>query len=296
MRNSKIVDKVNLGKILVSDGAWGTLLHSKGLRPGECAELWNVDHYDDVYDIAKSYVDTGADMITTNSIGGSSIKLRHYGLEDRAYEINKAAAMLSRKAAGEDCFVIASLGPCGLMLVIEEVTADELYESFKEQVLAFEAGGADAVCIETMSDIEEACIAIKAARENTSLEIICTFTFDKTVSGEYRTMMGASPEDTATASIAAGADIVGTNCGSGIERMADIVPLIKSVCGDTPIIIQANAGMPTIENGITVFHETPEYTAQFVPAIITAGAKIIGGCCGTTPDHIRAIKNAIPLS
>jgi 5-methyltetrahydrofolate--homocysteine methyltransferase len=238
----------------------------------------------------------GVDMIMTNSLGGSSLKLRHYCLEDRAYEINKAAAMISRKAAVDNCIVLASMGPSGLMLVIEEVTSDELYESFKEQVLAFEAGSADAVCIETMSDIEEACIAIKAAKENTSLEIACTFTFDKTVSGEYRTMMGASPEDAALAAIAAGADIIGTNCGSGIERMIDIVVAMKSVCGDTPIIIQANAGMPTIRDGVTVFPETPEYTAQFVPAIIAAGAKIIGGCCGTTPDHIRAIKNAIPLS
>ena len=287
-----IVDAVKGGKVLFSDGAWGTFLQKKGLKPGECPELWCIDRPSDVLDVAKGYVEAGADMVEADSFGGTSYKLEHYGLADRVSEINEAAAAISRKAIGDNGWVIASIGPTGKLLVMGDVTKDELYNSFKEQAVALEKGGADAACIETMSDIDEAVLAIKATKENTKLEAICTFTFEKTVQGDYKSMMGVSPVDAAKACIDAGADVIGTNCGNGIERMIDIVKEMRAMT-DTPILVHANAGLPENIDGADVFPETPEDMAGQVNDLVAAGANIIGGCCGTTPVHIKAMKEAV---
>ena len=151
-----IAEKIKEGKILVSDGAWGTFLQQKGLQPGECPELWNLEHPDKVLDIAQSYIDAGADMIETNSFGGSKFKLDLYGLGDKVYEINKAAAEISRKAAGPNKHVLGSIGPSGKMIVMGDVTYEEFYEAFKIQAKALADGGADALVIETMTDNDEA--------------------------------------------------------------------------------------------------------------------------------------------
>jgi 5-methyltetrahydrofolate--homocysteine methyltransferase len=293
MGKSKIVDVLKNGKILVSDGAWGTFLYKKGLKPGECPELWCIERFEDVKDIAKSYIDAGADMVESNSFGGTCYKLDYFGLDKRVAEINEAAAKASRQAAGDDKWVIASIGPTGKMLCTEEVTEEELYNAFKEQAVALEKGGADAICIETMSDKDEAALAIKATKENTKCEVICTFTFEKTIRGDYRTMMGVSPVDAATSAIEAGADIIGANCGNGMERMIEITREMRAVAPNTPILIHANAGLPVNVNGVDTFPETPEMMAAFVDDLINAGANIIGGCCGTTPDHIKAMKEAV---
>ena len=289
----KITDILSSGKILVSDGAWGTLLQAKGLGAGECPELWNVEHPDAVLDVARSYIEAGADMIETNSFGGSSIKLAHYKLDKRAFELNEAAASISRRAAGEDRYVLGSIGPTGKLLMMEEYSETDFYRSFAEQAQALAAGGADAIAVETMSDIEEARLAIRAVRDNTKLEVICTMTFEKTKNEDFRTMMGFSPRDMVESILQEGVDIIGANCGNGIRDMTDIVREIRTVNTKIPVLIHANAGIPVYRDGKTVFPETPEEMASFIDPIILAGANIVGGCCGTTPEHIRQIREKI---
>jgi 5-methyltetrahydrofolate--homocysteine methyltransferase len=289
----RITDEVFSGRLLVSDGAWGTFMHKKGLKPGECPENWNLTRPEDVLDIASSYIMAGADMIETNSFGGNRFKLKRYGLDDKTKVINETAAKISRQAAGSLKHVLGSIGPSGIILMMGEVSPEELYEVFREQAMALESGGADTIIVETMSDLEEAIIAVKAAKENTMCEVICTMTFEKTLNGKYKTMMGISPSEIPLKLKEAGSDIIGSNCGNGTKAMIDIAIELRSVSPDIPIIIQGNAGMPKYLQGQTVFQETPEETASFVPELVRAGVNIIGGCCGTTPEHIRQIAEKI---
>ena len=288
-----LLDEIKKGKILVSDGAWGTFLHKRGLEPGECPELWNVTHRDDVFAIAKSYINAGANMILTNSFGGSPFKLKHYGLEERTAELNEAAGAISKEAAGDDHFVLGSIGPTGVMLMMGDVSEQELYDGFAIQAEALKKGGVDAICVETMSALDEGSIAVKAAKEATGLEVVCTFTFEKTMNGDFRTMMGVSPADMVSAIKRAGASIIGSNCGNGFDQMIGIVKEMRTVDADIPILIHANAGRPIVEDGETVFPESPEEMAGKVNDLIAGGANIIGGCCGTTPEHIKAFVQKV---
>ena len=289
MKRESISEAVKSGKILCADGAWGTSLMEKGLKIGECSAYWCLTRPDDVMDVAKSYIAAGADMIQTNSFSGSRINLKRFGLEDKAWDINEAAARISRMAAGEKAWVMASVGPVGKFDDTKHIDAEELYEAFKEQAMALEKGGADAICIETMMSINEATTAIKAAKENTDLEIICTFAFVPDGKIGFKTLAGELLVDACVAVMKAGAHIIGANCCSNIGDMVDITKIIHTTLCHTPIIIQANAGLP----GTAAYPLSPEIMAEIVPQLINAGANIIGGCCGTTPAHIKAIKRAI---
>ena len=288
-----IKDELKNGKVLLSDGGWGTYLYAKGLQMGDCPELWNDTHRNDVLEIAKTYIDAGADMIETNSFGGSKIKLSQYNLEDKTYELNKLAAEISREAAGESKYVIGSVGPTGKFLLTGEVTEEELYDSFKIQIEGLRDGGVDAICIETFYDTLEAEIAIKAAKENSDLEIITTFTFEIAIDGTYNTMMGITPTQMAEKLTEAKVDIFGTNCGNGFEGMIEIVKEIRKANSEMPILVHANAGLPIEADGKLVYPDSPERMAELTPQLIEAGANIIGGCCGTSPEHISAIRKVI---
>ena len=270
------------------------MLHRYGLKPGECPESWCITHPDIVRGITEAYVAAGSEIVLTNSFGANSFRLKTHGLVDKIVEFNRAATALARAAIGDKGIVAASVGPTGHFTAEEggDLTCQQLYDAFKQQVTILADAGVDAICIETMSSLQEAIQAIKAAREHTSLPVMCSFTFEPRPRG-IRTMMGVTPENAAKSSAAAGASIIGTNCGIGLAPMIDIVRQMRAACPGVPILVQANAGVPTIENGQTIFKETPEFMAALVPELLRAGANIIGGCCGTTAEHIRAIAGAV---
>lgn len=288
---TKLTERLKKGEIIISDGALGTMLQAAGLEPGVCPETWNADFPDRVEAIARAYAEAGSEAVETNTFGANRFKLSHYGLQHKVVEFNRKAVEITRRAIGPDRIVLGSVGPTGILLMMGEVSEEELYEAFKEQCIALAEAGADAICIETMTALDEATLAIKAAKENTNLEVICTMTFDKTIQGDFRTMMGVSPEEMTHAFKAARADIIGTNCGNGMENMIAIVEEIRRTDPTIPILVHANAGKPHFHDGKNIFDETPEITASYVPSLIRAGATCIGGCCGTTPEHIRKIKD-----
>ncbi len=292
----KLLEKLKEGRPLVSDGAWGTMLQAAGLQPGECPELWCLTHRPEVSRIAKAYLTAGADMIETNSFGGTHFKLSHFGLGERVAELNEAAAAIAREAAGDAKLVLGSMGPTGKLLLMGDVTEEELYDAFKEQAQALERGGADAACIETMSALDETGLAIRAVRENTRLDVAATLTFELNRKQEYRTMMGVFPEEAAEFCLAAGADVIGANCGNGFARMVEVARLMRVAAPVAPILIHANAGVPKQVGGRTVFTETPADAAGYVPALLAAGVNVLGGCCGTTPEHVAAIAKAVRRS
>ena len=288
-----LLELIAQGNTLVSDGAWGTFLQAKGLEAGKCPEEWNELHPQEVLDIAQGYIDAGADMIETNSFGGNRFKLDGFGLQDQVCLLNRKAAEISRLAAGDDKYVLGSVGPTGKMLLMGDVTEDELYQAFREQAIALYEGGADAIILETMTAIDEASIAVRAARENTPCTVICTMTFDRLLNGDYRTMMGISPAEMVVALKEAGVHIVGANCSNGIEGMIKITEEIRSVDLNIPVLIHANAGLPVLQGTCTVFPESPDMMAAFATQLAKAGANVIGGCCGTTPEHIHRLVEVL---
>lgn len=278
---------------LLFDGAWGTLLQSKGLQPGDTPERLNLTAPEKVEEVARSYVDAGSDVIITNSFGGSRLKLSNYGLDKDVKEINVEAARISKAGAGDTSLVFGSVGPTGRFVEpIGDITVNQMTSVFQEQIEALVAGGVDGILIETMTHLGEAECAVNAARSVCSGPVACTFAFDYLPVG-FRTMMGVSPEQFVDRITTAGADVIGVNCGSvDPAQMTDLVALLR-VLTDLPIVARSNAGVPRLVDGATVFLETPETLGQAAVRLVEAGASVVGGCCGTTPDHIRAMKTAL---
>jgi len=273
-------------KILISDGAWGTELAKLGLAVGEAPEKWNLANPDVVHSVAAAYVEAGSDIILTNTFGGSRYKLEKADLGDKVAEVNHVGAQISKDAAVDKALIFASVGPTGeFMVPLGTVSEQEMVACFAEQVIALADGGADAILIETLSDLGEAKAALRAVRESTDLSAVVSMTFEQGARG-FATMMGVKPQQAAQELTDAGADIVGANCGGGIEQIIQVITQMRPAT-DLPLWAKPNAGLPELVDGETVFGETPEQMAAHFPALVEAGAQIIGGCCGTTPAHIK---------
>ncbi|MCD4775211.1 MAG: homocysteine S-methyltransferase family protein [Candidatus Aegiribacteria sp.] len=289
----RLLERLNNGEILVADGAMGTMLFERGLKSGECPERMNLTRIDILEDIAILYLKAGADIIQTNTFGGSPLKLASYSLEDKAPLINRNAVSVVKKVVEGKAYVSASCGPCGKILKPYGDTDPEvIFDSFEIQMQAFAEAGCDVICIETMMDLREALLALKAAKTKApGIPVMATMTYDSTPRGFF-TIMGDTIEKAVKILEEAGADVIGSNCGNGIENMIRIAREYRKHT-TLPIIIQSNAGLPLIENGELVYPETPEFMAEKSKELVDAGVSIIGGCCGTTPEHIRAIRNSI---
>lgn len=275
-----------VGKVTVADGAWGTELDKLGCPAGYCREQWNVERPDLVQQVAESYVEAGSQIILTNTFGGNRFVLEGHGHRGKVVEFNEAGAAISKRAAGARARVFGSIGPSGKIVMMGEVKEDELFEAFKEQAEALAAGGADALVIETMTEMAEATAAVKAAK-TTGLVVAGCMTYD---SGKDKTdtMMGVTPERAAEGLTQAGADMIGCNCGIGIDNYVKVTGKLRAVT-DKPIWVKSNAGLPEIEGGKAVYKMTPEEFAKQVQRLIKAGANVVGGCCGTDPAFVRAI-------
>lgn len=279
-----LTDLLARGPVL-TDGAWGTQMQARGLDLGDFPDAWNLSHPERVAEVARAYIDAGSRVILTNTFGSNRIRLAEVGLGDRVRAMNEAGARISRDAAAGRAKVFASIGPSGKMLFAGEASEVALREAFTEQAEALAGGGADALVIETMADPAEAAIAVAAAR-TTGLPVVGCLVFD-TGREKDRTLTGATPEKAAAILVEAGADVIGANCGQGIAGFVKIAQRLRAVT-DRPIWIKANAGLPEMIDGRTVYRTTPEEFAGMVPELIAAGASFVGGCCGTTPEFIRA--------
>ena len=287
-----LLERLKRGDLLISDGATGTFLQQHGLEPGGCPEEFNASHPEVVQEMARRYFDAGSDIVLTNSFGGSVFMQKKYGHGERVAEFNRLAAEHARSQAPEGRFVVASVGPTGEFLEpLGPVSEAEMYDAFVEQVKALEAGGADGVVVETMTAVEEATLAVRAARENTDLVVMATMVFDKGPRGFF-TMMGVTPERAVQAMEDAGAHVVGSNCGNGIDNMVDIARTMRNET-DGFLLIHSNAGIPAMRGGEIIYPETPEYMAERFKELADLGVNIIGGCCGTGPEHIRALATAV---
>ena len=282
-------------RALVCDGAMGTQLMARGLASGECGERWNVERPEDVEAIHRAYRDAGCDLLTTNTFGGTSAALERHGLAERVAKLNLAGAQVARRAAGDQCLVLGDIGPFGGFLEpVGDMTAEHLLAMFYRQAEALKEGGADAIIIETMSDSAEMAVAIRAAKQVATLPVIATYAFAHAEANAFRTMMGTTVRDAVAAAIEAGADVIGANCGTslGLDDYRRLAEHLAAAAGKAPVILQPNAGAPKMDGGNLVYPATPADMAKLAPVLKKIGVKILGGCCGTTPDHLRAMAKA----
>lgn len=297
MARGNLIDALRR-QALLCDGAMGTQLMAAGMKPGECAEQWNIDRAAAVRDIHSRYRAAGCDLLTTNTFGGSAASLDKHGLSAAVGELNEAGARLARQAAGDDAWVLGDIGPFGGFLEpLGDMVEDRLLAIFTEQAQALRRGGADAVIVETMVDPNEMAVAIRAARAAGDWPVIATYAFEPPVGGIFRTMMGATVDDAVAAAADAGAAVVGANCGTRLDMNAYVNLARAIVRAAAPrkllSIIQPNAGAPVMVDDKLVHPATPDEMAAIVPTLIDVGINIIGGCCGTTPQHLAAMRKAL---
>jgi 5-methyltetrahydrofolate--homocysteine methyltransferase len=287
----RFLERLGRGETVVGDGAWGTLLMERGLEPGQSPETFNLTRPELLAEIGSAYLAAGAEILTANTFGGSSLKLRSHGLESEAGEINRRAITVLRELAAGRAYIAASIGPTGAILEpYGDTDEDRIYSAFEGQIEAQAEAGADLLCIETMIDLREASLAIRAARNVApELPVIATMTFDRTPRGFF-TIMGTSLEQAAEGLEEAGADAIGSNCGNGSETMVEIAEALRRR-SRLPLVIQPNAGLPENRDGTVVYPESPEFMARQALRLVEIGVGVIGGCCGTTPEHVRAIRD-----
>ena len=282
---------------LLGDGAMGTQLMLAGLEQGNCGEEWNLTHPERVLAIQRRYAEAGSDCILTNTFGGSRIMLNRHSNADKVLEINYASVEIARNAfGGADGFVIGDIGPFGgLMEPYGEFAETEVRDAFTEQAQALVNAGADAIIIETQTSLEELLLGIVAAKEAGAPCVIGSMAYDVTLDGStFRTMMGVDPERAAEFMVQHGADIVALNCGTGMDmgRAREAARRYKRIT-DLPIMVQPNAGQPRLVDMKVVYDETPDHMVRGVVPLLEIGVNIIGACCGSTPDHIRAFREAM---
>lgn len=288
-----LLDRLRAGEVLVADGAWGTMLMARGLPAGAPPE-WMTLHRPEVVDeVAREYLNAGADVLTTNTFGGSPLRLAAYGLAAEVERVNRRGVEIARRAAGDRAYVAASVGPSGRVLEpYGDARPEDVAAGVEQQVRALAAEGPDLLCLETLTDLREALLALEAARRAApSLPIMVTLTFEPTRRGFF-TVMGVSIPQAVEVLEAAGADILGSNCGTGSAAMLEIAREMRRRTG-RPVAIRPNAGVPELRGGQIVYPEDPTVMAERVSAIVESGVAIVGGCCGTTPAHIRAIREVV---
>lgn len=293
---SRLLAELAVGPLL-ADGGMGTLLMGQGMTADESSALWNAEHPDIVIDIHRRYRRAGCQLITTNTFQACRTTLEPHGAADRVRDINLAAARNARRGGGDDAIVLADVGPFGDFLEpVGDITESQLQDIFTQQLQALHDGGADAALIETMSDPGELALGVRAAKVVADWPVIATFAFQKQADGGFRTMMGTTVADAMDAAIDAGADVVGSNCGTGLE-LPDYLELARqltaAVNGRRPVILQPNAGSPRIVAGRSVHPAAPRDMAAVVQPLLDAGVRVIGGCCGTTPEHLHAMARVM---
>ncbi len=282
---------------LVCDGAMGTQLMLAGLEQGSCGEAWNLTHPERVRAIQRRYVEAGADCLITNTFGGSRLMLRRHGHENDLAAINAAGARIAREAFGDrPGFVLGDVGPLGAILEpYGELPVAEAEAALAEQARALVAAGVDAIIIETQTSLDELGLAIDAARAAGAPCVIASLAYDLSVDRTfYKTMMGVAPEQAAEFAAERGAQIVALNCGTGMDMpgAALVARIYREHC-PLPIMVQPNAGLPVLENLKAVYKQLPADMARAVPEVLEAGAAIVGSCCGSTPEHTRAIRGQV---
>jgi methionine synthase I (cobalamin-dependent) len=287
----RLLDLIERKGLVLGDGAMGTMLQRAGLTDGGAPELWNVAHAEAVRAIYQGYADAGSDIITTNSFGGTRYRLKLHHLQERVFELNQAAAALAREVAGADKLVAGSMGPTGeLMEPLGPLTLDEARAAFAEQAAGLAAGGVDFFLVETMSSLDEVQAAVEGARAASDLPVVVTMTFDT----NYRTMMGVTPAQAVRTLYGWGVTVIGANCGNGPAEIERIMFEMTQARPDGAVLMaQSNAGLPRWTDGDISYDGTPDVMADYAQRMRALGVQVIGACCGSTPEHLAAMRHAL---